>query len=121
MDKKEGMAQVEPVRLGAENSLQFECHKGLSCFTKCCRGINIILTPYDIIRMKNRLQLSSEQFLAIYTKPELLEKTALPTPMQKPAVFATTTFIAILKKFYGLREIMNKQRLSKTFARQIYW
>jgi hypothetical protein len=45
---------------------------------KCCRGINIILTPYDIIQMKNRLGLSSREFLAIYTEPHLLEKTDLP-------------------------------------------
>ncbi|PQP33992.1 zinc/iron-chelating domain-containing protein, partial [Desulfobacteraceae bacterium SEEP-SAG9] len=47
-------------------------------FTKCCRGINIILTPYDIIRLKNRLQLTSEEFLALYTEPQILEKTDLP-------------------------------------------
>ncbi len=77
-DKKEGLAQVEPIKFGSDSKLKFECHKDVSCFTKCCRGINIILTPYDIIRMKNRFQLTSEQFLAMYTKPELLEKTDLP-------------------------------------------
>jgi hypothetical protein len=50
----------------------------LSCYTSCCRGINIILTPYDIIRLKKRLGLSSEEFLAVYTEPRLLEKTDLP-------------------------------------------
>ena len=37
-----------------------------------------MLTPYDIVRMKNRMQISSSEFLAMYTKPELLEKTDLP-------------------------------------------
>ena len=78
MDKPDSMAGIEPVRLSAGSRFKFECHPGVSCFTKCCRGINIILTPYDIIRLKNRLQLDSEQFLAIYTKPEILEKTDLP-------------------------------------------
>ncbi len=78
MDKPDSMAGIEPVRLSADSRFKFECHPGVSCFTKCCRGINIILTPYDIIRLKNRLQLDSEQFLAIYTKPEILEKTDLP-------------------------------------------
>jgi hypothetical protein len=36
------------------------------------------LTPYDIIRLKNRLQLSSEEFIALYTDVQLLEKTDLP-------------------------------------------
>jgi Fe-S-cluster containining protein len=72
------MDNIDPVRLTLESRFRFSCHKGVSCFTRCCRGINIILTPYDIIRLKNRLHLNSEEFLAIYTKPEILEKTDLP-------------------------------------------
>jgi Fe-S-cluster containining protein len=72
------MANIEPVRLSGKSEFTFKCHPGVSCFTKCCRGINIILTPYDVIRLKNRLGLSSEEFLAIYTVPQLLEKTDLP-------------------------------------------
>ena len=72
------MASIVPERIGADSRFKFECHKEVGCFTKCCRGINIILTPYDIIRLKNRLGISSEEFLAIYTKPRLLEKTDLP-------------------------------------------
>jgi len=37
-----------------------------------------MLTPYDIIRLKKRLELTSDQFLALYTEPQLLEKTDLP-------------------------------------------
>ena len=71
-------ACINPTRLGYKSKFQFKCHPGVSCFTRCCRGINIILTPYDIIQMKNRLGLSSREFLAIYTVPHLLEKTDLP-------------------------------------------
>jgi len=71
-------AGVVPQRLNLKNSFKFRCHAGLACFTKCCRGIHIILTPYDIIRLKNRLQLKSDAFLALYTEPRLLEKTDLP-------------------------------------------
>lgn len=78
MENTNRMAGIDPVKLGPNSKFKFECHKDVKCFTKCCRGINIILTPYDIIRLKNRLQLSSEEFLAIYTKPELMEKTDLP-------------------------------------------
>ena len=71
-------ADITPIRFGLDDTFTFECHPGVPCFTQCCRGINIILTPYDIIRMKNRLELSSEEFLSIYTTPQLLEKTDLP-------------------------------------------
>ncbi len=78
MTTSENRAEIPPVKLGLDSEFTFECHKGVQCFTKCCRGINIVLTPYDIIRLKNRLQLPSEEFLAIYTQPQMLEKTDLP-------------------------------------------
>jgi Fe-S-cluster containining protein len=78
MDVNDRVASIQPIRLTKNSRFQFKCHKDVACFTKCCRGINIILTPYDAIQLKNRLGLSSEEFLAIYTEPHLLEKTDLP-------------------------------------------
>jgi hypothetical protein len=83
MQKFEGMTNVEPVRLGPESRFKFNCHPGVKCFTRCCKDINIILTPYDIIRLKNRVGLSSEDFLSIYTEVQMLEKTDLPVVMLK--------------------------------------
>jgi Fe-S-cluster containining protein len=51
----------------AEDTFQFECRPGISCFTRCCGDVNIFLTPYDVLRLKNALGLSSEDFLAQYT------------------------------------------------------
>ncbi len=78
MSDTDRMANVEPVRLGPDSQFKFKCHPGVECFTECCRDINIILTPYDIIQLKNKLQLKSDEFLAIYTEPQMLEKTGLP-------------------------------------------
>ena len=39
----------------ADNLFRFSCHKDVPCFTKCCAKLRLILTPYDILRMKNRL------------------------------------------------------------------
>ena len=51
---------------------KFSCHRGIECFNKCCANLRLVLTPYDIIRIKNRLGLSSEEFLKRYTvqKPD---------------------------------------------------
>lgn len=73
---KEG--PIQPMRLGPHSRFTFRCHRDVKCFTECCRGINIILTPYDIVRLKARLGLSSEEFLPLYTEVQLLEKTDLP-------------------------------------------
>ena len=77
-NNKDQAARIEPVRLSATSKFQFKCHPGVPCFTQCCRGINIILTPFDVIRLKTRLGLPSDEFLAIYTEPHILEKTDLP-------------------------------------------
>jgi hypothetical protein len=55
----------------AGNTFHFSCHKGISCFTECCARLRLALTPYDILRMKNRLGLSSDQFLDQYTDTDL--------------------------------------------------
>ena len=74
---------IEPRKYKLDSKFNFSCNKGMKCYTHCCSAINIILTPYDIVRMKNRLKLSCDQFLAIYTKPELLERTKLPVATLK--------------------------------------
>ncbi|MCL6479464.1 MAG: YkgJ family cysteine cluster protein [Peptococcaceae bacterium] len=51
----------------AESKFKFDCHSGLSCFGQCCRDINIFLTPYDVIRLKKKLDISSKEFLKLYT------------------------------------------------------
>lgn len=50
-----------------DGTFRFACHPGLSCFTFCCRRVDIVLYPYDIIRLKNRLGIDSERFLDKYT------------------------------------------------------
>ena len=49
-------------------TFQFSCHPGVSCFTKCCAKLRLLLTPYDILRIKRRLGLDSERFLDQYTE-----------------------------------------------------
>ncbi len=51
-----------------DNRFHFGCHKEVPCFTECCAKLRLILTPYDIVRMKRRLQLTSDQFLRDYTE-----------------------------------------------------
>jgi len=54
-------------RLTEKDSFTFACHSGVPCFNKCCSDVNIFLTPYDIIRLKNSLGISSGEFLSKYT------------------------------------------------------
>ena len=56
----------------------FECRPGLPCFTRCCGDVTIYLTPYDILRLKNRLGISSEEFIERYAIPMTKPDTGLP-------------------------------------------
>ena len=49
--------------VGPEEKFCFSCHPGVSCFTECCRQLDLALTPYDVLRLKNRLQMHSGTFL----------------------------------------------------------
>ncbi len=53
-------------RMGPEDTFQFGCHSGVSCFNHCCGDVNIFLSPYDVLRLKNRLDISSTEFLDQY-------------------------------------------------------
>jgi len=50
-------------RLEKNDTFSFRCHAGLSCFNRCCRNINLFLYPYDVVRLKNRLGIDSDEFL----------------------------------------------------------
>jgi len=70
-------------RLKEDSSFKFGCHPGVACFNKCCSDVNIFLTPYDIIRLKNRLGIDSEEFLTRYTLMPIHEKQHYPVVMFK--------------------------------------
>lgn len=74
------MSAVDHVKLGLKSKFRFKCHKGISCFTKCCSNIDIMLTPYDIIALKKRLGVTSEEFLGKYTYTQPDGKASFPIP-----------------------------------------
>ena len=79
----QSMKFVEPIERTLNSKFKFRCHKDISCFNKCCRLTDILLTPYDILRMKKRLGISSEEFLKKYTYIHIDEKSSHPYAMLK--------------------------------------
>ncbi|MDR3629887.1 MAG: YkgJ family cysteine cluster protein [Desulfocapsaceae bacterium] len=76
-------SNIVPTKLTLDSRLKFRCHPGVSCFTACCGGIKIILTPYDILQLIKRLGIPAHEFLHTYTHPTYLEKTDMPGVMIK--------------------------------------
>lgn len=64
---------VVPEMSDGSKKIQFQCRKGISCWNACCSNIDISLTPYDIVRLKRHLNMSSTELLQKYTVPYELE------------------------------------------------
>lgn len=65
-------------QIDSSNQFEFSCHKGVSCFTECCRLLELALTPYDILRLRYSTQLSSRRFLDEYVIEEFEEEDIFP-------------------------------------------
>jgi len=75
---------VVPEMLDGSKIIRFRCRKGIDCWNACCSNIDISLTPYDVLRLKTRLGMSSTQFLADYTVPYELEKDGIAGVKLRP-------------------------------------
>lgn len=78
-----GSPVVPEVKEGGDR-IRFSCHKGISCWNACCANIDISLTPYDILRMKKHLGISSTEFLREYTVPYEMEKDGIAGVKLRP-------------------------------------
>lgn len=65
-------------RIGRNDTFNFRCHPDISCFNRCCRNLNLFLYPYDVIRLKHRLKLTSEEFLDRHVDIVLRDSTFFP-------------------------------------------
>jgi len=68
---------VTPTMLEGNKEIQFRCHRDVKCWNACCANIDISLTPYDIVRLKRHLGISSTEFLREYTVPYEMEKDGI--------------------------------------------
>ena len=63
---------------------RFACHPGVSCFNQCCRRLNLVLTPYDVLRLKEHLGITAGEFLDRFAEIEH-GQNGWPVPMLKMA------------------------------------
>lgn len=72
-------------RIKPGETFKFQCHEKLSCYNLCCRNLNLFLYPYDILRLKKQLKISSDQFLDTYVDVVLRKDNYLPDVLLKMA------------------------------------
>jgi hypothetical protein len=70
--------ETDMIPLAREDRFQFACGPEADCFNACCRDLNQFLTPYDIYRLKSRLNMPADEFLRRYTVEHLGPQTGLP-------------------------------------------
>ncbi|MBA3008712.1 MAG: YkgJ family cysteine cluster protein [Proteobacteria bacterium] len=67
-----------------QDPMPFDCCPENICFNECCRDLNQALTPYDILRLKRNLGISSQVFLKEYTSLHYGPGSGLPIVAFKP-------------------------------------
>src|SRR5210317_1000027 len=65
-------------RLCGQKPFSFGCHPKVSCFTECCRELDLILTPYDVLRLCRELLIKPADFIERYVVEELDENGVFP-------------------------------------------
>lgn len=75
---------VVPQMCDGSKTIQFRCRKGITCWNACCSNIDISLTPYDILRLKQRLGITSGEFLLRYTLPYEMEQNGIAGVKLRP-------------------------------------
>lgn len=64
--------------ISEKDTFRFACHPRVRCFNQCCRDLDQYVTPYDILRLKNRLGISSGDFLRQHAVEYLGSRSGLP-------------------------------------------
>jgi Fe-S-cluster containining protein len=65
--------------ISPDETFQFACHPDLACFTECCRELELALTPYDVLRLRKVLGITSQDFLGQHAVIEFNDE--MPYPM----------------------------------------
>ena len=65
-------------KLCGKKRFTFGCHPNVTCFTECCRELELALTPYDVLCLCKELLISSAEFIDRYVVMEPDERGGFP-------------------------------------------
>ena len=64
--------------LAPGQGFRFACHPKVPCFNACCSDLSLMLTPYDVLRLRRQLGLSSREFIARHALTAKAPDTGFP-------------------------------------------
>lgn len=65
-------------RLSLDTKFNFRCGPDRDCFNRCCADVAILLSPYDLLRLKNALGMDSSEFLEKFTLTMRSQEKRIP-------------------------------------------
>ncbi|MEJ5300560.1 MAG: YkgJ family cysteine cluster protein [Thermodesulforhabdaceae bacterium] len=75
---KEDILPEHLVPIKEDEKFFFACHPNISCFGECCRKLRLMLTPYDVVKLREKLGLSSREFIDRFTTMEFRPPSYAP-------------------------------------------
>ncbi len=81
-DATEAFLQSLPELKDGE-SFRFACHPQVPCFNACCSDLTLMLTPYDALRLRRALKISSSDFLTHFAVRLTIPDSGFPMPRLK--------------------------------------
>jgi uncharacterized protein len=79
------LQEISESPIQGDKTFSFHCHAALDCFTQCCRNLNLILYPYDVLRLKNSLGVTSDAFIEEHVDIVLREGRYFPDVLLRMA------------------------------------
>lgn len=68
----------EHEELAPGQGFQFACHAGVPCFGACCSALDLMLTPYDALRLRRSTGQTSRDFVHEYADMSAMPGVGLP-------------------------------------------
>ncbi len=81
----ENLEKLPGRKLGPRDTFSFRCHPEVSCFNKCCRNLNLFLYPYDVLRLREVLGMSSGEFIDTHVDVVLRPESFFPEVLLRMA------------------------------------
>ena len=76
-------ALAELPELGENDTFVFACNEQVPCFNRCCAELTLPLTPYDVRRLTEAMNMSSETLIKTYTDKRTFPDTGFPLLLLK--------------------------------------
>lgn len=84
IDQKD-LDRLPGLRIDKDETFSFRCHPDIGCFNRCCRNLNLFLYPYDVVRLKKALGITSDAFIEKHVDVVMREGNHFPDVLLRMA------------------------------------